>query len=261
MAQRVRFGCVLRSLAVLCLALALPAEGKDLLLSTTEPITIGGTTFQDEDLFLYDTETKTATQFFDGSEEFQEQNGLEDIDAVYLQPDGKLVLSTTNDATLGGVTFTDGDLVVYDPSTDQVAGFAFRQDTFKVKEDVNAIDRRSDDTVVFSTTGPGHIGSFGFGRDDLVVYDAAPSILFDGGASFAAHNENIDAADVLSDGTIVLSVIGAASVPGQSGPLAFDDDDLIRFNPATGTATLFFDGDTMADQVGIDIDALAIVAD
>ncbi len=41
----------------------------------------------------------------------------EDIDAVEIAPDGRVLLSTTSDATLGGLPFKSGDIVEYDRQT------------------------------------------------------------------------------------------------------------------------------------------------
>ena len=40
----------------------------------------------------------------------------EDIDAVHVFPDGTILLSTIGGATLGGISFSGGDLVLYDPA-------------------------------------------------------------------------------------------------------------------------------------------------
>jgi len=42
----------------------------------------------------------------------------EDIDAVHILESGNIILSTEGSATLGGLSFADGDLIEYNPITD-----------------------------------------------------------------------------------------------------------------------------------------------
>ena len=86
------------------------ADATVMVLSTIDGATLGGVTFRDGDLVRYDDVTDTATLIFD-------EDGFsanENIDALHVLANGNILLSTVNDATLGGLTFRDGDIVEYD---------------------------------------------------------------------------------------------------------------------------------------------------
>jgi hypothetical protein len=52
--------------------------------------------------------------------------------------DGTIILSTSNSATIAGLTFRDGDLVRYNPLTG-VATLEFDEDAFDASENVDAV--------------------------------------------------------------------------------------------------------------------------
>ncbi|GJM24112.1 MAG: hypothetical protein DHS20C16_05270 [Phycisphaerae bacterium] len=76
---------------------------------------IAGVAFEDDDLVEYNPDTHTATLLFDGSTRFAATG--EDIDAIYVRENGNFVMSTIADAGLGGLNFTDGDIIDYNPTT------------------------------------------------------------------------------------------------------------------------------------------------
>ena len=90
--------------------LVIQAASDSLLLSTWDNETLGGLSFGDDDIVEYDQVGDTATLFFDGGNLFS--NNGEDIDAIHYRSDGNiLVIFTAGGATLGGLTFEDGDVV------------------------------------------------------------------------------------------------------------------------------------------------------
>lgn len=86
--------------------------------------TIGSNTlaFEPEDIVIWDPILKTATMLFDGSTLFDGPIGTdENIDAVYVKDDGRILFSTHGpaSATFAGpttVSWNQGDIVEYDPS-------------------------------------------------------------------------------------------------------------------------------------------------
>jgi hypothetical protein len=85
---------------------------------------IAGVTFNEEDLVLYDPVLKTARLIFDGSKIFAGTDGFdvntETVDAVFVRDNGSdlikdwtILLSTTNNATIGALTFNQNDIVSY----------------------------------------------------------------------------------------------------------------------------------------------------
>ncbi len=86
-------------------------------LSTNSDESIGGVSYKNGDLVEYDPTDGTTSLFFSESLFGAEVNA--NIDAVHVFPNGDIVLSTEeNGLTLGGLTFKDGDLVLYHTELD-----------------------------------------------------------------------------------------------------------------------------------------------
>ena len=219
-------------------AIAAGREGVALL-STIGPATVGGLDFQQDDIVSLGLSTEVATLSFDGAA----FTNAENIDALALRPDGIFLLSTTGNATLGGLAFRDEDVVAYDPDTDTATMLLDGSTVFSANEDVDAVSLLANGNLVLSTQGSATLGGLSFQRDDLVEYDIATdtaTLLFDGASAFSNTNENIDAVSVLEDGSIVLSTTGSASLGG----INFQRDDLVEYDPVNDTAILRFDGAT-----------------
>jgi hypothetical protein len=105
-------------------------------LSTTATEILAGVTFRNGDLIEYDPGTGTASIFFD---ENLFGGADEDIDAVYVMPNGSIVLSTTNSATLGGLTFQDGDLALYVPTTNTATLFLSESVFGGINENIDGV--------------------------------------------------------------------------------------------------------------------------
>lgn len=84
-----------------------------LLLSTEDNETLFGVSFRDGDIVEYDPVGGTVALVFD--EDLFAAN--EDVDALWRGSDGSLYLSTSSNATLGGLSFQLDDLVRYFPGT------------------------------------------------------------------------------------------------------------------------------------------------
>lgn len=95
------------------------------------------------------------------------------------------------------------------------------------------------------------------------------SMAFDGSdVGLTTSSEDVDAFVVLPDGRLVLSTVGAFSVPSNGGMLKGGGEDLLLFTPTTlgdttaGTWSLYFDG----SDVGLSgsnetVDSVAVLAD
>ena len=224
---------VIFAAAVLTIMFAPPANAT-IILSTDATETLGALTFIDDDLAEYNPTTDTATLFFDGSL----FSGAENIDAVHVLANGNIILSTENDAMLGGLTFEDGDLVEYNPTTD-TATLYFDQDLFSQAENTNATYILDNGNIILSTVDNARLGGLNLGYEDLVEYNPTTDVatLFLDGSLFS-EAENIDAAHVLANGNIILSTVDEATLGG----LSFGAADLAEYNPTTDVATLYFDG-------------------
>lgn len=222
----------------------------DIVLSTTETETLGGVEMRDGDLVNYNFDTDTGTIVF--NEDLFSHN--EDVDALHILDNGNFVISTKNGATLGGLTFEDGDLVEYNASTGTASLF-FDEDLFSGNEDIDALSILANGNLVLSTTGSATLGGLSFGRDDLIAYDpvAGTASLYFNGNAFTSYCEDIDAVHVLASGNILLSTITGATLGG----LTFEDGDVVEYNPQTHTATIFFDEDLLQCNTE-DVDAVYV---
>jgi hypothetical protein len=92
----------------------------------------------------------------------------DDIDAFSVLPNGNWVLSTSLTATLGGLTFENGDIVEYDPESDVATLYmgldeaaVFTGSPSQSNADIDALEVLADGTVIFSirSDGVGRIGT------------------------------------------------------------------------------------------------------
>jgi hypothetical protein len=186
-----------------------------------------------------------------------------------------LYFSLEANGTVGGLAVANEDVV----SFDGVATFSLAFDG----SDVGLSSRRLDafgwldaDSLLLSldTDGaslPGVVGTVD--DSDIIRFDASSlgsttagtfSMYFDGSdVGLTTNAEDVDAFELLSSGTLLLSTEGASSVTGASGA----DEDLLAFTPATlgsttsGTFALYFDGsDVGLSASGEDLDAAAVDA-
>jgi hypothetical protein len=218
----------------------------NIILSTDMTETLGGLTFGKGDLAEYNPTTDTATLYLDGSL----FGGPSDIDATHILGNGNIILSTVAGATLGGLTFSKGDLVEYNPTTD-TATLYFDETLFtSIQPNIDTAYVDSSGNIILSTTANATLGGLSFGKDDLIEYNPTTdtSTLYFDGALFSASNEDVDVAHVLSSGNIVFSTIGGATLGG----LSFGAGDLVEYNPITDTSTLYFDENLFSSSANID---------
>ncbi len=104
--------------------------------------------------------------------------------------------------------------------------------------------------------------------EDIVRYDIPTgtfSLYFDGSVVGlgGSSDEDVDAFDILADGSLVVSTLGNNNVPGLAG---MNDEDLIRCvgtfpNPPTCTWSVYFDGSDVALGAGSeDLDGASVTA-
>jgi WD40 repeat protein len=107
------------------------------LISTDNDQTLGGLSFRDGDIVDYDPIGNTATLFF--NEDLFGTN--ENVNAIDIDGSGMLLISVSNTGTvsLGGISFSNGDVVLYDPGAGTATLF-FSEALFAGgNEDVDAV--------------------------------------------------------------------------------------------------------------------------
>jgi hypothetical protein len=119
----------------------------------------------------------------------------ENIDALHILDNGHIILSTDGNATLGGLSFEEGDLVDYNPLTG-TASLYFDGDLFSDDENIDAVHILDNGHIILSTEGNASLGGLSFNDEDLVEYDpvaGTASLYFDGSAHDLSGNDDIDA--------------------------------------------------------------------
>ncbi len=103
------------------------------------------------------------------------------------------IISTDSDAILGGLSFTDIDLVKYD-ATNYTASLFFDGSLTTLSADIDAVHVLDNSHIMLSTNSSTTLGGVSFGGDDLVDYDPVAdtaTLIFDGSILFDGPNENI----------------------------------------------------------------------
>ena len=140
-----------------------------MILSSKEDTTIDGVNFGKEDLIEYDPVSGTVSLFFDGDYLFTEKEG---IDAVHILDSGNMIISTTSNATLGGLSFRDGDLVEYDFDT-EIASLYFSESEFSSNEDIDAVHVLDNGNILLSTKGSAELDGVRFEDGDVIEYNVS----------------------------------------------------------------------------------------
>jgi hypothetical protein len=181
------------------------------------------------------------------------------IDGMAVLPGGDILLSFTVLGDIPGLTggpnglSADGtDIVRFTPTAlgaTTAGSFSFYFDGSDVgldttSENIDAITLAADGRLVISTTA--NFAAFGASGldEDLFIFTATSlgaetagsfELYFDGSDVDLAtdSNEDIDAAGIRADGSLLLSTVGPFSVTGLSGA----DEDAFEFTPTQWGAT------------------------
>lgn len=181
--------------------------GNTWLVSTADTeTTLSGLTVLDGDIVALNPDSGSASIWFN--------EGLfgtdEDLDALDLWPDGRVLLSTTTAAVLGGLTFAAGDLALYDPRTNLAALYWRAADWFLGSPNTDAVAHLANGDLLLSTTSDGTTtGGLSFLDGDILRFDGSALTLWWAESHFAA-DEDVDALDVAVPvpGTLALLLAG-----------------------------------------------------
>jgi hypothetical protein len=146
---------------------------------------------------------------------------------------GDLFFGTNYD--FGGPFYTNP----LDGQLDDIRLYSRALNSVEIADLAGVLPGGSDDIVV-STDSSAVLASLSFDDDDVVsVESGVATEIFDGGTEFSG-NENLDAFHIMDTGNYLLSTHNSAVVGG----LSIEKHDIAEFDPNTGIATLYMDGDT-----------------
>ncbi len=176
---------------------------------------IGGVQFDDADLIEYNPNTGAANIYFISESSFDDD--FEDISGVSTLDNGNIIFSTLTDASIGGVGFTDGDLVEYDITTNTVSVLVDEADIFDDGDgDIYGIHANADGTFLLSAVADEMVSGTMFLDGDIFLYDPATDTasLYFSEASFGGQNQDIDAIFVIPapGSAALLALAGVAGV-------------------------------------------------
>ncbi|HJS20323.1 MAG TPA: hypothetical protein VJ785_16360 [Anaerolineales bacterium] len=236
-------------------------SGNPLLASFASNGSVGGVSFADEDVLKFNGASWSL--LIDGSDVGV---GGSDLFAFSMLDADSILMSFSSAVTVNGIAATPQDVLRFDATSlgSNTAGtFSMYFDGSDVGLDVSAdsidaLSLLSDGRILISTTGnPTVSGLSGVNDEDLLAFTPVTlgnatsgswSQYFDGSDVGLADrsNEDIDAVDALSNGSIYLSTLGDFSVTGVAGA---DEDVFICVPTSVGNTTVcnysssrYFDG-------------------
>ncbi len=109
-----------------------------------------------------------------------------------------------------------------------------------------------------STTGA-TIGGLAFENNDLIIYDPVSdtAVSFFDNSALGYSVDDPNAVHLLPNGQVILSANGNSTIGSNS--LAFQPNDLVKFDPITNLAETFFNGDDYPETTGVNIDAAYVL--
>lgn len=161
------------------------------------------------------------------------------LDGYHLLPNGHQLLSfETTVALPGGITARPADVVRFD-GTAYTLEFDAAARGVPPGVDVDAIGAAENGDLLLSFDVSVTLSGVTFDDEDVARFDGVSfTSFFDGGAAGVDPALDLDALDYLCDGHLLLSFDGS----GVVGGVAFDDEDLLEYDPAASTWELAYDG-------------------
>ncbi len=150
-----------------------------------------------------------------------------------------LYLTTETDATLGGLSFGDEDIIAYDALNDSSTLIFDGSNILSSNSDIDAIHILDTGNILLSTNDSRSIGGTSFEDEDIVEYNPSTGVanIFLEGDTIFSSDEDIDAFSILPNGNYLISTINDATI----GSTSFTDEDVVEYNPSSGAASLYFD--------------------
>jgi hypothetical protein len=232
-----------QALALGAALFAAPAAHAVVLSVQVDGQVVGGVAYSRFDVVWLDTVSNTSQLLLDNSAAFGTQTR---VDAFQALP-GDLVAFSILPASrvVGGITVNDGDVVLYDPVND-LASLLLDESDFATGAEVDAFQVLPNGHLLLSTADTEVLFGVTFRDGDIVDYDPFTDtvvLVFD--EDVFAANEDVDALWLGSDGAYYLSTGNGASLAG----LSFQGDDVVRWDPLSGVATLALDGASLPANV------------
>jgi len=177
------------------------------------------------------------------------------VDGLHLSAAGPVLFSLETFTELAGATYRPADVVAFDG-----AGFSLAFDGAAAgvpsEVDVDAVTVGANDELLLSFDVTVVLSGVAFADEDLAAWDGGGfDLVFDGSAAGVPEALDLDAAHRLPNGNLLLSFDGSGVVAG----VAFADEDLLEYEPQSGTWDLAYDGSqSLAGWEAADLDAVSV---
>ncbi|MEM6561407.1 MAG: PEP-CTERM sorting domain-containing protein [Planctomycetota bacterium] len=160
-----------------------------------------GTIFDDGDIVEIDPDLLTVTTVFSSDDVFS--STFEDISAVTVAPNGDLLISTLTDATFETTTtFTDGDIMRYNPTTEDVTLEVAEASIFDDGDgDIYGLHLLEDGRYAISSVSDEVVSGVAFEDGDIFIWDPitdTAELFFDEDDFTGTNTYDVDAVYIVS---------------------------------------------------------------
>ncbi|MBD2206810.1 hypothetical protein H6G33_20920 [Calothrix sp. FACHB-1219] len=181
------------------------------------------------------------------------------VSVLVLNPQTTSFFSLGGSGTVGGVAYSDEDILAYDRSNRTWSMYFDGSDVGLSSRNIRDFHINQDGSILFSLNSSLTLNGVGrVEKQDIVKFTPTStgnntagsfSLYFDGSdVGLTKSDEAIDGIAFTKDGKLVISTTGKYDVPGTSGNITGNDKDLLAFNATSlgvntaGTWNLFFQG-------------------
>ncbi len=244
-----------------------------ILMSFSTAVTVGGLAITPQDIVRFDATSLgsvtagTFSMYLDGSDVGLDVSG-DSIDSMSLLPDGRILISTTGNPVVPGVSGKDEDILAFTPTSlgDVTSGtWTMYFDGSDVglgdtsNEDVDALDVTSNGYIYLSTLGDFAVnGLAGFDEDvficvpsslgDATACNYLPSLYFDG-STWGLSANDVDAFNYLASGPIP-TFVAPTNTPTRTPTASFTPSPTNTFTRTPTPAATFTRTLTATNTVG-----------
>ncbi|MGF1634368.1 MAG: PEP-CTERM sorting domain-containing protein [Phycisphaerae bacterium] len=170
------------------------------------------------------------------------------------------VATPNSGLSIGGLTgVTDNDVVAYNTATG-TGTIAFSA----VTGDLDAFHLLPDGSVLFSTLFNTTIAGTNYDDADLIRYDPATdtaSIYFISNSVFTSVAPDITGISLLSNGNLLFSMLASTTMTTPSGPVSFEDGDIMEYDINTGNVSTFYAESDLFDDGDGDVYGIHALSD
>ncbi|WP_017325755.1 Ig-like domain-containing protein [Synechococcus sp. PCC 7336] len=186
--------------------------------------------------------------------------------------DSSFFFSLNSKTTVNGSTFEDEDIIFFDGQS--FSTFFDGSDLGLDGLEIDAFDVISNTEILLSFTTETTIDGIAIDDSDLVKFTASQlgnttegsfELFFDASdVGLTASSEDVDGVQMLEDGSLLISTVSRATVPGG---VEVRDEDVLRFAPASlgsntsGVWSIYVDGSDLGLDTSSSEDVTAIALD